>query len=139
MNVYFHFFWVNTSRVLDLQVSEWLILRNCTHPLKKRKQNAVVQVPLSNIGEGALYWGKEEAHRGDAESGRQKKEKVPRRDSRLGDSWRYRQRRQCAFLMEKNQFLATYTHACINLVSSTFPFSSGSATLARLKRCPSWY
>ena len=57
-----------------------------THPLKKRKQNAVVQVPLSNIGEGALYWSKEEAHRGDAESGRQKKENEPRRVSRLGDS-----------------------------------------------------
>ena len=41
--------------------------------------------------------------------------------------------------MGKNQFLTTYTHAYINLVTSTFPFSLGSATLAKLKRCPSWY
>ena len=55
-----------------------------THPLKKTKQNAVVQVPLSNIGEGALYSGKEETHRGDAESGRQKMK--PRRKMNPGET-----------------------------------------------------
>ena len=34
------------------------------------------------MGDGALYWRKEEAHRGDAQSGRQKKENEPRRETR---------------------------------------------------------
>ena len=70
-------------------------MRNCP---------AVVQVPHSNVGEVALYPGKEDAH---LRAERQKRENEPRRDSGLGDPRERRWRRQCIFLMQKNTFLAT--------------------------------
>ena len=46
MNVYFYFFWVNTSRVVELPVSQWLILRNCLPtPSKRRNKMLLFKFP----------------------------------------------------------------------------------------------